>query len=473
MRALMWFRADLRVADNTALSEAARRADRGVVAVFLVTPGQWREHDWAAVKVDLILRTLEVLKADLADRGIPLLIETAERFDAAPEHLLDLARRHACDGLFFNREYERNEHLRDESVEAAFTAAGLEAHGFTDQVIVAPGVLRTGAGGFYTVFTPFRKSWVRHVGAEGPPPVLARPKKQAAPTVRASAIPKRVEGFDRAGTRPDLWPAGEHQAMKRLKRFAKQAIADYDDQRDLPAVDGTSALSPYLAIGAVSPRQCLAEAVAANGDRLESSAAGPTTWISELIWREFYRHILVGYPRVSMHRAFKRDTEAIVWNDDDALFDAWAAGRTGYPIVDAAMRQLLETGWMHNRLRMVTAMFFSKDLFLDWRRGERHFMRHLIDGDLASNNGGWQWSASTGTDAAPYFRIFNPTNQSRRFDPEGTFIRQYVPELERVKSKAIHDPSPDQREDADYPAPCVDHGKARDHAIAAFKGLKG
>ncbi len=233
-------------------------------------------------------------------------------------------------------------------------------------------------------------------------------------------------------------------------------------------------LSPYLTAGVLSVRQCAAAAIEANDGQLDGGHEGIVQWIDELVWREFYKHILVGFPRVSMHRAFKLETERLVWTDNDSQFEAWCHGQTGVPIVDAAMRQLTTTGWMHNRLRMITAMYLSKNLFIDWRRGERFFMQHLIDGDLAANNGGWQWAASTGTDAAPYFRIFNPVSQSKRFDPEGAFIRQFVPELADLDDSEIHDPSclPSLvRSRLDYPEPLVDLSVSRKKAIDAFKAL--
>ena len=237
----------------------------------------------------------------------------------------------------------------------------------------------------------------------------------------------------------------------------------------MPAVDGTSTLSPYLAAGVLSPRQCLRAAVEANRGRAGSGKMGVTTWISELIWREFYRHIVIGFPRVGMNRPFRLETDRLPWRYDEGQFQAWCAGRTGVPIVDAGMRQLAETGWMHNRVRMITAMFLAKDLFIDWRWGERHFMRHLVDGDFASNNGGWQWSASTGTDAAPYFRIFNPFRQSRRFDPKGDYLRRFVPELASVSAGEIHEPHRNVSLRTDYPTPIVDHANARKQAIEAFR----
>ncbi|HAL67580.1 MAG TPA: deoxyribodipyrimidine photo-lyase, partial [Pseudomonas sp.] len=228
-----------------------------------------------------------------------------------------------------------------------------------------------------------------------------------------------------------------------------------------------------LAAGVISPRQCLHAALAHNRGEFDSGSSGVQTWINELLWREFYKHILTGYPQVSRHRAFRAHTEALPWRNAPKEFEAWQQGRTGFPIIDAAMRQMLATGWMHNRLRMLTAMFLSKNLLIDWRLGERHFMRHLIDGDLAANNGGWQWSASTGTDSVPYFRIFNPVSQSQRFDPKGRFIRQWVPELQDIDDKNIHDPGKCHGLiDANlYPSPIVDLHSSRQRALQAFKEL--
>jgi deoxyribodipyrimidine photo-lyase len=258
---------------------------------------------------------------------------------------------------------------------------------------------------------------------------------------------------------------------------ARSRLLAYKDQRDFPAINGTSTLSPYLAVGAISPRQCLAAAVECNAGRTHDGQPGCDTWISELVWREFYKHILVGFPRVNKHRAFREETEELPWNDDDDQFQAWCDGRTGFPIVDAAMRQLRQTGWMHNRLRMVVAMFLTKDLFIDWRRGEQFFMQHLVDGDLAANNGGWQWSASTGTDAAPYFRIFNPISQSRKFDPHGAFIRRFLPEIAHLDDDAIHEPYGDDAPllttKLAYPRPMIDRELSRERVLKAFSELKG
>ncbi|HET8790953.1 MAG TPA: FAD-binding domain-containing protein, partial [Modicisalibacter sp.] len=268
------------------------------------------------------------------------------------------------------------------------------------------------------------------------------------------------------------WPAGQDAAADRLERFLRYRGRHYRQQRDFPAIRGTSELSPYLALGMISHRQCLQAAMSDNDGHLADGDIGLTTWVNELIWREFYQHIAFGFPKVCRHRPFQQPTEGLAWRDDEAGFAAWCEGRTGYPIVDAAMRQLVQTGWMHNRLRMVTAMFLSKHLLVDWRRGEAFFMQHLIDGEFAANNGGWQWAASTGTDAAPYFRIFNPTTQSQRFDPQGDFIAEFIPELAEIAPKARHAPSGELLETLDYPSPIVDHKAARARALDAFKSLK-
>lgn len=485
-RTLIWFRSDLRTIDNTALFNACRRAGgkagSGVVAVFLISPGEWKAHDFAPAKVDLILRSLAELSSDLAKLNIPLLVETAATPAAIPALLSQLAKKHQCDELHFNKEYELNEARRDAEVLAEFEKRGMQAVAHTDQSLTEPGSVRTGEGRFFTVFTPFKRAFFKHWDERRGIPPLAAPQRQAELPIKSSAIPESVKGWSSC-IPAARWPAGESAALKRLALFAKRSILDYREQRDFPANDGTSQLSPYLTVGCVSPRQCVAAAIEANlaenpklkTSPLDTGSPGPTTWISEVVWREFYIHVLTGFPRVCMHRAFQVGTEALKWDNDPKRFEAWKAGRTGVPIVDAGMRQLARDGWMHNRVRMIVAMYFTKDLWLDWRTGEKWFMQNLVDGFLASNNGGWQWSASTGTDAAPYFRIFNTYSQSEKFDAKGDYIREFVPELRSLESAAIHNPeklSPLTRARLDYPEPLVDRVKARTRAIEAFKRLR-
>jgi deoxyribodipyrimidine photo-lyase len=267
--------------------------------------------------------------------------------------------------------------------------------------------------------------------------------------------------------------AQEKRAIAQLRQFCQQAASDYEQQRDYPAIEGTSRLSASLATGGLSPRQCLNRLLVEQPKALEGGAG--SVWLNELIWREFYRHLMTWYPALCRYQPFIRWTDRVQWQNNAAHLQAWQTGNTGYPIVDAAMRQLNATGWMHNRLRMITASFLVKDLLIDWRKGEQYFMSQLIDGDLAANNGGWQWAASTGTDAAPYFRIFNPTTQGEKFDRDGEFIRRWVPELHEVPGKAIHDPwtwAEKVQVTLDYPRPIVDHKQARLATLAAYEAAR-
>lgn len=470
-RQLVWLRTDLRLRDNTALAAAAERGP--VIAVFLLSPEQWREHDDAACKVDFWLRNLGELQTGLDALNIPLLVRTAARWSDAPGVLARLCRDHAISTVHVNEDYGLHEAARDDAVKRELAGQGVGFRNYLDQLLFAPGTVLTKGGGYFQVYSQFRKVCYERLGL-GVPPLHARPRPQAPLPLNSDRLPKTVDGFAIPPAQlREHWPAGEAEAHARLDTFVDERLGHYHDRRDFPARDGTSQLSPYLAAGVLSPRQCLHAALASNQGEFETGDTGAVTWINELLWREFYRHILVGFPRVSRHRAFRMETDALPWRQVPAELEAWQQGKTGFPIIDAAMRQLLATGWMHNRLRMVVAMFLTKNLLIDWREGERWFMRHLIDGDLAANNGGWQWSASTGTDAAPYFRIFNPLSQSQRFDPDGRFIRRWVPELAGLEGRAVHDPSQLGLFGAPgYPQPMVNLSATRARALDAFKTLK-
>lgn len=481
-RSLVWFRSDLRVSDHAALHHAAR-AGSGVVGLFVVCPDQWRGHDYAPARVDLILRTLRELSASLAALNIPLRIATANRVGDVPSVVVEQAKALGCSDVFVNREYEVDESRRDETTAELLRAYGLGFHEFHDQVAIPSGTIRTAEGRFFSVFTPFRKAWLRRWHEEGGVPLMAPPKAAKPTGISPGSIPASIPGFE-SRVKPSLWPAGEAHAATLLQSFAEGSIRKYKDDRDTPALPGTSRLSAYLAVGSISTRQCIHAALQAGGVRPEdltpetfaAMPPGPATWLSEVVWREFFTNVLVGFPRVCMNRAFQPATERLPWSQNREHFDAWCRGATGVPIVDAGMRQLAATGWMHNRLRMITAMFLTKNLFIDWRWGERFFMRNLVDGFFASNNGGWQWSASTGTDAAPYFRIFNPLSQSRKIDPVGDFIRTWIPELADVEGPAVHAPheelGPLAMARINYPHPIVDLSVTRNAAIKAFQALR-
>ncbi|MEC4166443.1 deoxyribodipyrimidine photo-lyase [Pseudomonas sp. MS-1(2024)] len=468
---LIWLRSDLRHYDNTALSAAAKRGP--TVAVYLISPEQWLAHDDAPCKVDFWLRNLRTLSDSLQQLNIPLLIRTAPAWDQAPAVLLELCQQLGIQAVHANQEYGINETRRDQEVARTLEAQGIEFHSYLDQLLFQPGSILTQSGSYFQVFSQFRRICYNRLHM-ALPQIVARPDSQAPLNIEPDSIPESVSGFATPSpTLRALWPAGEKEAQQRLAQFADEQIHFYQDERDLPAKPGTSQLSTYLAAGVISPRQCLHAALHSNNGEFESGSPGVFTWITELLWREFYKHILVGYPRVSRHRAFRLETEYLPWRNAPDELAAWKQGRTGFPIIDAAIRQLLETGWMHNRLRMVVAMFLTKNLLIDWREGERFFMQHLIDGDLAANNGGWQWSSSTGTDSVPYFRIFNPLTQSERFDPEGRFIKHWLPELADLNKKQVHNPAliGGLFGVANYPAPIVDLSKSRERALSAFKSL--
>ncbi|MFN3586948.1 MAG: deoxyribodipyrimidine photo-lyase [Moraxellaceae bacterium] len=469
-RHLVWLRADLRTADNTALAAACADARTEVACVYAITPAQWRAHDMAGVRVDFELRTLAVLERALDALNIPLLLLETEDFAGLPAAFAALVAAHGINAVFANRQYEVNEMARDDAVAAALAAQQVPLHLYHDQCVLPPGRVLTGDGRFYAVFTPFKRNWLAQIETAGLA-LSAVPAPRRGRFAQSSALPRAVKGFT-SHVSPDIaaawWPAGEEAALSRLAAFVADGLARYHETRDFPAQDGVSRLSPYLAVGAISPRQCLNAAFRFRARH--GNTKGVEQWVSEIGWRDFYKHVMTGWPRVCRHRPFRLETAHIPWRHDEADFRAWCEGRTGFPIVDAAMRQLARTGWMHNRLRMIVAMFLTKDLFIDWRWGERFFMQHLIDGDLSANNGGWQWSASTGNDAAPYFRIFNPLLQSQKFDPDGAFIRDYVPELREVRDRSIHAPAPSMF--SDYPPPMTDRRDVKDRVLRHFRDLR-
>lgn len=473
MRNLIWFRRDLRLSDNRALRAAAENAD-ALIAVAFLTPAQWQQHNESPAKIAFWKQCLRKLAIEAGGRGIDFRVVTVKTFADIPAELLRQAETSRCNSVYFNAEYEYNEQRRDHECVATLKKAGIGCQVFHDRCLIEPGRILTGSGGFYTVFTPFKRSWfgLTH-------PDNLKPDMSEFPVIGAAQKPdlSALDSDNSEGWRKDLWPPGEAAAQAQFEKFAADNLHNYHLMRDLPAQDATSRLSPWLAAGVLSIRQCFARLMQDCKTRWPDAESGAGVWLNELIWRDFYSHVLVGFPRVSCSKPFKVNTEKIAWNYDEKQLKAWQAGMTGYPIVDAAMRQLKQTGWMHNRLRMVTAMFLSKHLLIDWRHGEKYFMENLMDGDLAANNGGWQWSASTGTDAVPYFRIFNPFSQSSRFDADGKFIRQYCPELAKVSNAALHDAKKLVTElvkhRVEYPEPVVDHQQARARALAAFKKLSG
>lgn len=465
---LVWFRADLRLHDNFALAAACRDPNAQVLALFIATPEQWATHSMAPRQAAYIAAQLNALRQALAEKNIPLIFHEVADFAASVEVVKTVCQQHQVTQLFYNYQYEFNERQRDAAVERALTDTVCQ--GFDDSVILPPGAVMTGNHEMYKVFTPYKNAWLRRL-KEHMPECVRAPEARSAPAVADAAtlhFHYPQQSFD-----PALFPPDEKTAIGQLRRFCQEGAGEYEAQRDFPSIEGTSRLSACLAVGVLSPRQCLYRLLAEQPEALNGGAG--SVWLNELIWREFYRHLMTNFPRLCKHRPFIGWTDRVRWREPSDALIAWQEGRTGYPIVDAAMRQLNATGWMHNRLRMIVASFLVKDLLIDWRQGERYFMSQLVDGCLAANNGGWQWAASTGTDAAPYFRIFNPTTQGERFDKRGAFIREWLPELAEVPDKAIHQPwawAEKQGVEIHYPRPIVDHAEARVATLAAYEAAK-
>lgn len=472
-RGIVWFKKDLRISDNPALFNACEICQEGVIGVYIIDLDMWNKHFTSHCQIEFILNGLNQLKKSLSDLNIPLMIKSIEHTEGIPQYLLKLAEHYQATKLFFNNELEHNESKRDEWVFQLFLKNNFDVMRFNDQCILQADEVRTHQEEYFKVFTPFKRQWIK-VFQQKNSKLLRKPKKQKKSDIVGSEIPKKLPGIQSLSD-VSLWPAGESIAQKKLDQFINQHLFLYDKERDYPILDATSQLSPYLALGMISVKTCFISALTANAYEIDTGNQGALVWMSELIWREFYRHILIAVPRVCMNKPYQMDTEKLSWKNDLDLLERWQQGFTGFPLVDAAMRQLNKTGWMHNRLRMVTAMFLSKNLLIDWRLGERYFSSRLIDFDFASNNGGWQWSASTGTDAVPYFRMFNPISQSERFDKNGDFIRMYCPELKNFDSRSIHNPyhyQPLLAKQSGYPRSIIDYAESRRRTLDAFMQIK-
>ncbi|MHA7918200.1 cryptochrome/photolyase family protein [Alloalcanivorax xenomutans] len=467
---LIWFRNDLRCHGHTPLQRALA-AGEPVIALYVLCPGQWDRHGVAPLRRWYVLESLLELGHTLASRGVDLHVIDGGDFEGTVGVVTDFVRQHNITDVFCNREYPLNELNRDRAVARELEAEGVRIHGFDDGVLVPPRSLNTGKGTPYTVFTAYKRRWDQWMEEYGPQvPEAPRWPRRRGRFVGHDTVDGALSALSLGQARRALWLPGEDAAVRRLKMFVEEHIGDYKRLRDVPAETATSELSVALSAGTLAPAEAWRAARMAMRD--PAAREGAVTWIGELAWRDFYRQILHRFPALAKGVPFRPETRLLRWNDNEAHFAAWCKGRTGYPLVDAAMRQLVSTGWMHNRLRMLTAMFLTKHLFIDWRRGERFFMQHLIDGDFAANNGGWQWSASTGTDAAPYFRVFSPVRQSRRFDPEGRFIARYVTELAELDNNAIHEPWKQPLLTGDYPPPLVPHEGVKQRVEAAFRAAR-
>ena len=468
MKGLIWLRSDLRIDDNPALSNAIKQCEE-IIAIYIFSELQWKLHNESNIKHEFLIDNLNILEKSLEKLNIPLIALNTKSFETLPEDLCSFATKQNIDHIFWNNEFGFNESKRDLAVIESSKKIDIKISRYNDQVIYEPGFLRTGQGNPFSVFTPFKRRWIENFDMNFLD--IVQPNIAKKPTQVKSDL-SNLQFIKTHSANIELWPAGEDAAQEKLASFLQLKANSYSESRNSPIIDGTSRISPYLALGILSPKRCILEGLKLNDYEFTSGNKGICKWIDEIVWREFYRNIMHSFPKVGMNQPFQDYTKSIHWRHSSEELEAFYTGRTGFPIVDAGIRQMLAEGWMHNRLRMVVAMFFTKNMLHDWRLGEKFFMQNLIDGDFSSNNGGWQWSSSTGTDSAPYFRIFNPITQSQNFDPKGEFIKKFIPELTNVPVAQIHQPQSDLFSSTNYPAPMLDLKESRLRAIQAFKDAR-
>ena len=461
---IVWFRNDLRLSDNPALTEAVR-SGQTAIPVFVFDDETAGLRPIGGASRWWLHYSLQSLDTSLRKLGSRLTLRRGPAERVLPE----LAAEYGAEAILWNRVYDEGSRNRDARLKKSLNERGLRAESFKANLLFEPWEIKNQSGTPFKVFTPFWRACRAHASPGDP---LPAPKALPAPKTWPAS--DALEDWRLLPTKPDWagglrteWKPGEKGAKDRLSRFLDDALEDYRSARDLPAVEGTSRLSPHLAFGEISPRQVWR---AANS-RGESAAV--EKFLSEVGWREFAYSLLFHNGDLAQ-RNFRPEFDAFPWADSDEMLEAWKRGRTGYPIVDAGMRELWTTGWMHNRVRMIVASFLSKDLLIDWRQGERWFWDTLVDADPANNATGWQWVAGCGADAAPYFRVFNPVLQGAKFDPKGDYVRQWVPEIADLPDAAIHSPWTASKPPAAaaYPERIVEHGAARDRALAAFQSLK-
>jgi len=470
MLKVFWFRKDLRLEDNAGLSEFINNVKEEDKILFLYIKNKNKFIYYGEKRINFLYESLYELKNDLKEKGFDLLIIEGK----SPDVFKKLKKENSDIVVFANEQVEPYCIERDKKVKEIIPSF----HLFKDTTVFPLGEIRTDEGNFYSVFTPFKKKFLLTLKNE----YYAKQncsfdKLKNAKQFRCNLLKE----FILSEVKESFLKGGRKEAVRLLKVFYDDKMTAYKERRDFPGEYGTSFLSPHLHFGTLGFREAFRTALNKQGKvKSAEEKTNVDTWISELIWREFYCNIMFHNPQI-ITKSFRPEYDNLKWEWNDELFTKWCEGKTGYPIVDAGMRQLNETGWMHNRVRMITAMFLAKDLFMDWRLGEKYFAEKLIDLDFASNNGGWQWSASTGCDAQPYFRIFNPVLQSKKFDTEGSYIKKYVPELKDVDAKYFHEPWEYENElkaknnitlGKDYPLPVVNHFEIKERVISEFKRVQ-
>ncbi|BBI01244.1 deoxyribodipyrimidine photolyase [Buchnera aphidicola (Nipponaphis monzeni)] len=462
---LIWFRNDLRTLENPAVSAACQNNTFKVIAIYIATPNQWRSHHMAPKQAAFIYHNLISLKNELVHFDIKLYTHQSSTFLNAALYFIKFCLKHDVKNVFYNYEYMLNECERDNLVKKHLHRKKIFMYGFHGSMLLSPHVVKNKKNKTYQVYSPFKKCVLKHLkqlNLASPMLLKKNIKYKKMLTIRPFCYP--MEEFDQT-----IFPIGEKRALYRLKIFCTNKIIRYGLHRNFPYLTSTSLLSPYLSIGVLSPIQCLKYILKKVPNVF--SLSKKCTWLNEIIWREFYYYLIASYPILSKNQSIKKWTEKIPWKNNNIYLEAWKKGNTGFPIIDAGMRQLNTLGWMHNRLRMITASFLVKNLFIDWRLGHNYFMSKLIDGNFASNNGNWQWISSTGYNSTPYFRIFNPEIQSKKFDCLGKFILQYIPELKKIPISEIHNPHAwiiKNKVNFNYPAPIINYKLSRKNNLSVF-----
>ena len=467
---IIWFRRDLRLYDNAALFYALKDSNQVFPVFIFDTKILSKLKNKKDRRIEFILRSLTEIKKTLNENGSDLIVEMGD-----PEFLIPkLIKEYKCNSLYINRDYEKFAQDRDQTISKFLLNQKVTTFTFKDQVLFESDEILTQSNNPYTVFTPYKNNHLRRLNEQGIELYDCENHKDNFAKFTSKALPALKElGFEKTNLEDLDLPTGTSGGKNLLEKFYKN-IKSYSTNRNFPSIRGVSYLSVHNRFGTLSIRHLAKLAIEADND-------GALTWLSELIWRDFYFQIIANFPQVSEKKSFKSQFENLKFENDEKKFEAWKNGLTGFPIIDAAMKQINQTGYMHNRLRMIVSSFLVKDLLIDWRWGEKYFEDNLIDFDFSANNGGWQWAASTGCDSQPYFRIFNPVLQSEKFDKDGSFIKKYIPQLTPLSVKEIHQPWVyfEKNRDAfpiklgiDYPFPIVDHKEQRDMALSMYKACK-
>ncbi len=472
---IVWFRLDLRLSDNPALTAAAL-VSRHVIPVYIHAPKEDGSWSPGAASCWWLHQSLSSLDQELRKLGSRLIICKGDSIAS----LLSIIKTTGADSVFYNRLYAPYAWARDIKVEAVLRSRGVSVESFNSSLLHEPHVLRTQSGNPFRVFTQF---WNNLIATSERSHPFGAPQRLAFPEIEIASLPLEAlelePRFNWTSGMSSIWKPGETGAFLRLVNFTSKGLCDYATGRDRPDQDGVSMMSPHLHFGEIGPRQ-IWHAISAAGKHLQAKI-NVATYLKELGWREFAHHVLFNFPETS-ELPLRRQFQDFPWCDNDHAFERWKYGQTGFPIVDAGMRQLWKIGWMHNRVRMIVASFLTKDLLVSWKHGAQWFWDTLVDADLASNTFGWQWTAGCGADAAPYFRIFNPVLQGEKFDPKGAYVRQWLPELSRLPDGWIHRPwlapqheleSAGVKLGSTYPQNIIDHAWARNRALAAFAEVKG